>query len=306
MGVQLICNLDNGSKITFELLDNPFMTEWIEQHRIVNQTFNFNQTSYEIPFVRHEFDEEKVSANVELLKRAITQLNDMELHFPIEPENLVLRNNKFSRQLLNQLHRFFTTSHRSVASLERNFTWKDKSNYTFNLERKNYRDFAELVHQINTLVHDTENYYTNDRIKNFPPKKEWLVLYNSNDYKTDVINVQYYKNIIPKHYIYFSDDFSHDLWLPLTQIQGKNYVNAYFDEDEPTNWDVSNNIIYSGSFSIGDRSWTREPVIEEWLSSYGIKIGPLAVGMPLGKCVEGKEFIDSLGEIKILSVELKD
>ena len=69
---------------------------------------------------------------------------------------------------------------------------------------------------------------------------------------------------------------------------------AYFDYDSPDNWDISTNVVYSGSIALGDRSIIQRPEIQTWFRDHNIEPGPLHYGMPLGNIVSGKELIQQL------------
>jgi hypothetical protein len=187
-------------------------------------------------------------------------------------------------------------------------TWLDGSEYTFNLNQADYPVFSKLVHNINTVVHQMEVYYMNDRIKSFNKKHEYQVLFNSSKPLDPANDPQrlYMKQIKEEHFQYFSDQLTYDVWLPLHEIQGKNYWVAYFDMDDPRPWDVSTNVVYSGGFAIGDRSAIRDPAILEYLQSYGITPGPRQCGMPLGHVIQGKELIETMPEGFITEVTVHE
>lgn len=151
-----------------------------------------------------------------------------------------------------------------------------------------------------------EHFFVNDRKLNFSMTLEWLVLYSSQTYKGTNNDFQYFKTIKNEHYEYFSDNMEYDIWLPLSQIQGKNYLQAYVDEDDPTNWDVSSNVFYSGSFSIGDRSWYKNENLQNYLKSYGIKPCAQTCGVPLGRIISGKKYISHLMENNIVEINLNE
>jgi hypothetical protein len=117
---------------------------------------------------------------------------------------------------------------------------------------------------------------------------------------------RYFQHLDEEYFQYFTDQLEYDIWLPLHQIQGKNYWICYFDEDDPTHWDVSTNIIYSGSIAIGDRSAARDPKILTWLESYGITPGPMHCGMPLGKIITGRDLVPALDEGSIKDIIINE
>jgi len=292
--VQILTKRDQTIKI--QLLDNPFIDDFVQQLDFVNRHFNVCSYVQPIPVVRpKQWNQSEVDKQVEIIVDAITNLNDMGLNFPISVDQIILEHNDNGRQLLNKLHRHFTTAHRSFSHGEKILTWKDNTEYTFDQPSDAGR-FTHYVHEINTAVHAAELYFNNDRIRNFKKRYECQVQYNSHE-PLDVNNDPQDKFLIDikqEHFQYFSNQLVYDVWLPLTQIQGKDYWRAYFDYDDPTEWDVSTNVQYSGSMAITDRSTIRDPAILEYLKSYGITPGPLQYGMPLGNIIQGKEYVRGL------------
>lgn len=291
--VQILTKRDQTIKI--QLLDNPFIDDFVQQLDFVNRHFNVCSYVQPIPVRANRWNQIEVDKQIEIIVDAITNLNDMGLNFPISVDQIILEHNDNGRQLLNKLHRHFTTAHRSFSHGEPVLTWKDNTEYTFD-KPSDVGRFTHYVHKINTAVHAAELYFNNDRIRNFKTRYECQIQFNSSepiDPNNDPQD-KFLLDIKQEHFQYFSDQLVYDVWLPLTQIQGKDYWRAYFDYDDPTEWDISTNVQYSGCMAITDRSATRDPAILEHLKSYGITPGPLQYGMPLGNIIEGKEYVRGL------------
>jgi hypothetical protein len=292
----------SNQSIIFEFIENDFTEEFIEHFRFVKETFQLKTFKERIPYGRFKWDPDLIKFNQDKIIAAVNILNDLDLNFPIPVEEIKLTNDSAGRQLLNQLHRFFTTSHDS-----RN-CWQYNTPWTFKLQYSDSEEFARQVHNINDAVHAVECYYTNDRVKNFDVKYEYQLLFDSSNPIDPANNPQwrYFQHLDEEYFQYFTDQLEYDIWLPLHQIQGKNYWICYFDEDDPTHWDVSTNIIYSGSIAIGDRSAARDPKILSWLESYGITPGPMHCGMPLGKIITGRDLVPALDEGSIKDIIINE
>jgi len=292
--VQILTKSNQNIKI--RLLDNPFIDDFVQQLDFINRHYNLYSYIQLIPYRSKQWNQEDIDKQVKIITDAISNLNDIGLNFPIPESEIVLENNSDSRQLLNRLHRHFTTANRSFSHGEPVLTWEDNTKYIFERPNNDVGKFNHYVHAINTAVHATEAYFDNDRIRNFKTRYEYQVQFNSwepidpNNDPQDKFLV----DIKQDHFQYFSDQLVYDVWLPLTQIQGKDYWRAYFDYDDPTKWDVSTNVQYSGCMAITDRSAIEDPAILEYLKSYGITPGPLQYGMPLGNIIEGKENVKDL------------
>jgi len=302
---EIICVLINGQNIVIELLNNPFMTDFIKQFQLVNKYCKFEQMFFAPCSYKTPWNNNEITKNEEILKEIINKLNLLQTNFPISEEEIKITNDSAGRDLLNRLHRHFTTGHRTACE-KSNFTWLENSNLNFNLKIEDYNEFAKLVHGINDAVHESEMYFVNDRKIKFPMTKEYLVLYSSQTYNGPEPNFSYFYTIKPEHLQYFSDDMSYDVWLPLSQIQGKNYLQGYVDEDDPSHWDISSNIFYSGSFSIGDRSWYKTNEIQDYLISHGVNPSSATCGMPLGRITYGKELIKDIIKNKIIEITFNE
>lgn len=294
--VELATKRNNQIKI--ELIDNDFVDDYLIQLEKIKDAFAITQY-LELP--RHRrmpWDQQQISQYELRIKQAIQQLNQMGLNFPIDAEQVILTNDDQGRNLLNRLHRHFTTGHRSVSHGENQHIWQDHTDLKFRLDLTQYAQFSEHVHVINDMVHLAEKYYVSDQEINFRNKyREYHILFDPAcpvD-STKNLHTEYFVPFKSTHYQYFTDNTEYDVWLPSGQIQGKNWWRAYFDCDDPTHWDISLNVNYSGSLSLGQRNQAHDPDLISWLKSHGIKPGPLHVGMPLGNIVSGKEFVADLG-----------
>ena len=311
MTIQATIYTNLNSNIVIKFLDNPFINDFIKQLKRINELCNITVWHETVPYKRKiEWDQEYISSREEKLRTAVRGLNSLGLNFPIQESSIALTQSEDSRKLLNKLHRYFTTSHRSVSYGENIFTWEDGTEFTFNLNGKNeYEEFKKHVHHINDAVHESEPYYINNRLRDFNFETvEHHIYFDRDSQKNPLVNPEpeYFKNIKDEHFQYFSDDLSYDVWLPLFQIQGKNYWVAYLDEDDPRCWDVTTNVIYSGSFSFTNREITKHPHIVSWFKSYGIEPNPLTCGMPLGNVISGKEIIPNLQTENILRIEINE
>ena len=299
MSAKLQLTTKRNNQIIIELLDNDFVQDYLVQFEKIKNNFAVTQYA-QIPRDNYTtWNQVEIIAFETRIKNAIYGLNAMNCKFPVDVKDVVFTPGAQGRDLLNRLHRHFTTGNRSVSRNESCKTWLDRSNLTFELDTNNYSKFSQFVHDINDVVHLTEKYYVSDREINFGARnREYHILFDPSCPLSDTNNnlyTQYFIDINPLHYQYFSRNTDFDVWLPSGQIQGKNWWCAYFDHDNPTHWDISLNIQYSGSFSIGKRLQACDPALTAWLKSHGIDPGPLHVGMPLGNIIDGHEFINKLG-----------
>lgn len=292
MTTQIDLIINDSQKVVIEFLDNDFTAEFIPHLKNIYHSYEFASHKMFIPPLRSGWDNNAVESQRQEIIKSVSVLNLMGLHFPVPIENIVFDGNtKETRQLLNRLHRCFTTG-----NFTRN-TWEYNTDSTFCVSAEDQEYFNTLVHNINTAVHRIEFYTTNERVQTFPKYSEYIVEFISQKPKNPNNQPVFFKDIKEQHFDYFSDKLDYDVWLPLTQIQGKDYWRGYFDYDDPTCWDISTNIVYSGSLALGDRSGAKYQILEDWMRSYGIEPGPRQCGMPLGHIVEGGEYLNSIPDI---------
>jgi hypothetical protein len=308
---QLHLRTNDSNIILIELLNNDFVDEYVTHLNKIKSLYSFVQYLEKPRSKKNLWNQTHIEQIESAIKNSINGLNALGLNFPIAVDSIQFDRDNSTRQLLNQLHRYFTTGHRSVSHGESTQTWLDNTDLTFEIDTTlHYEEFSKLVHNINNMVHQAEPYYLSQVELNFlTPFQEYHVIFNSSDPLDPTIDPQsiYFQPICSEHYQYFSNNTEYDVWLPSGQIQGKNWWRAYFDSDSAVPWDVDLNINYSGSFSIGTRIQAKDPNFLSWLNQHDIDPGPLHVGMPLGKIVAGHEFAknlgisDSIAEITVLT-----
>lgn len=308
MSVQISCLTKHSTKpIIFTLIGNDFTDLFLEKLKWVKEIYHFESYNYCCTPKPYRWNPEKIKQFESSIRNSVQWLNDNGYRFPIPLNEIILENNSVGRSLLNKLHRHFTTGHRTVSHVEPVKTWLENSDYTFEFDysENRYQDFSQVVHNINTQVHYAERFYVTERMNTFPAVTEHIVVFNSTrpiDLTNDPQN-DYFTEITRNDYRYFSEDTdSYDVWLPLLEMQGKNYYGAFFDEDEPTHWDVFTNHYYSGSFCFADRSAMKHPDMISYLQSYGVEPNALTVGIPLGKIIQGKELLEKFGGKDIIDV----
>ena len=306
MPTQLKLITRQGVPIVIELLDNPFITDFVRHFKKNLALFNISSQKMSIPPSVGSFSQERINQLEQDFIDSINALNAIGVNFPIAVEEIYLSIDSYGRDLLNRLHRHFTTSLRSVSHSESKFIWQDETDLIFTLSDANRAEFVKQVHKINDTVHTAEIMYGNERKTNFPRYHEYNVSFDSWSPKDPNNNVQvgFFTKIKDEHKQYFSNELKYDVWLPLHQILGKNYWAAYFDEDDPTHWDIDINVAYTGSFAITDRAAIKDPAIVNWLKSYGITPGPEHCGMPLGNIIKGQEIVTKLVHNDILDIVL--
>jgi hypothetical protein len=282
-------------------------------------TYRYNSYFTKYPYL-WEQDQPTIEAHALHLSQIVRQLIQMETGFPedFDPTEVEILDLTL-QQKLNRLHRYFTTFTQDSDS--RGLQWATDVPVVGSNDKQKFSKMFELAHQINGLVHLIENYVTTPHKEKFleNPQRtdleiEFDVYENTNEASKSIqVKGDRWNYMTPDDFAYLSNDPKFDVWLP-DNILGKPYNRAYYDHDDPTQWDITHNIGYTGNFQVGSRTnkatEMQTPEIQEWLRSYGIEPGPATCGMPLGYITSGREFLDQWwieadgGQLNDLTIEL--
>lgn len=312
MAVKISCTTKHSEDpIVWKLLENSFTERFLAKLRWVKNIYNFESSNDYMPLVVLKWDQTTISEFEQSLKESVEWLNENGFCFPLQAKDIEINNDQPSRELLNKLHRYFTTSHRTITHGERVLLWQDNTDLVIPYDATNnsnlYSRFNTEIHNINTRVHELENYFFTPNMKLVPRFAEQCLTYISTNPIDSNFNPQdqFYTPIQENDYQYFSDNtLDYDVWLPLGEIQGKNYYRAFFDMDQPNHWDVFTNHYYSGSFCFADRGHMKNEHIVSWLQKYGIEANALTVGVPLGHVVANKELLSKFDINDITKVDI--
>ena len=282
--------------MVFEPNGNSFVRKFMNKIKDSSSRFTLVDWNERIPYLRNQHEGSWLKAKKQCTQQicdAIRKLEEMGYPFPIGVDEIKFERDLETQLLLNRLHRHFTTSHRSLSETKQTY---DDLNYFILVDKKRERQlFSDTVHIINECVHNIENFIITDRVEKFDPAFEYQIVFDSTQpFDPTDEGIDYFVDFEDIDYMKFSDSLEYDMWVPWHQIQGKCYWDGYFAYDDPTKWDISENIQYSGSIALGSRAQAKDPKIEAWLKSYGINPGPFTCGLPLAKLVEGRETLNWL------------
>jgi hypothetical protein len=306
VGLELVTR-SNNSNIVIELLSNNFIHDFVNQLKRNHELYSINSFKETIrPKSVVPWNQKTIDQLTEVFKTTIRDLNALGVSFPVTENEIIIANDVYTRDLLNRLHRHFTTSHNSGN------TWQYGTDLNFVVPESKSAEWKKLIHDINHAVHETEVYIMTEHIQTFKSLYfEYQIIFDRSSPKlNDMVSVVtgydpnggYFQELKQEHKQYFSDTLEYDVWLTLDQVQGKNYHRCYFEMDDPREWDIDTHVVYSGSLSLTDRAVAKDPQITKWLKSYGIDPGPDHCGMPIGNIVEGKEIVPALRDQSIIDI----
>jgi len=302
-------NLDTQyGLVRVELVQNLFVEKYTEQLRHLHTRFQSEIGSGPPLGLFRGQNTVYVQNQTDKFIAIIDELNSYNINFPycVNPDSLIGQD-AAGQQLLNQLHRSFTTAHREYFAGKKILKWSDRFESNFTVSEKQLDRVLYLTEIINSMVHDTEFYMKTDRKPDNPKQ-----VFQQVELIANVTNSNPYSDLGPyvtlegsfteyteDDYKYFTDSDEFDTWVG-RDILGKDFIHAYYDYDDPTNWDVSGQLGYSGKLAMDIGPTVKSDIIKSdnfraWLDQYGVKYSEKMGGMPVGTVIEGKELLKKFG-----------
>ena len=281
--------------IHLEFLDNPFVNKVFSKFKtLVNESKNIYSNKFNYPFGGLDWNKEDIQILQYSLIQVIREINSrVEVKFPIPYSDIIIREGSGNtRNLLNKLHRHFTTY------IESGFT-----TWTFNNSINTQRitspeytaDVYELVGYVNKIVHKLDRYfYTpefNTRVKSEPILDEFLIHFDNEIFTPFTENERDYR----------VNEGDYQIWLPLDCMKGKNLFDCYYDFDNPNEFDIENENIYTGAIALGNREGFYNPELNEWLDANKVQ---RSIGIPLGYIGFGDSTVKHLSSESIIGIEI--
>ena len=192
---------------------------------------------------------------------------------------------------LNRMHRAVTTA------VVRKDRWLEEEAAHFSLAESQQDRFLQLIKEIALGIHDYSHCLRpDDRMQRVLGKKsaksfEYHLL---NFRNTDAANqtcADLWQDIDASHRKFFSTE--HSVYVK-QDILGKDYLQAFLDEDDPREWDVTSSQGYTGGLEIdltnSRTKFMRSPLFHDWLQSYGLSPNNEICGyLPVGDVVHVRQ-----------------
>jgi hypothetical protein len=302
-------NLDTQhGLIRIQLLQNPFTDKYVAQLQKMHSVFQTEIRSGPPLGLFRGMDPVFVQKQTTTFINIIDELNAMGLEYPyvVTPDSL-LKQDADGQELLNKLHRSFTTAHKSNQKGERTLFWNARSASNFIVTPEIIDRVLYLTEIINYTVHDTEFYMntprkTTDRSKVLNQIEVIANVTNDNPH-SDLgpynTLAGWFTSYTEEDYTYFSDSSEFDVWVG-RDILGKDFIHAYYDCDDPTCWDVTGQLGYSGKIAMDVGPTVKSDIIKSddfraWLDQHRVEYSKKMGGMPVGTIIEGKELLKKFG-----------
>jgi len=305
-----------------ELLDNPFVEKWTGIFSDMLVKYDIGYVVPVIPcFDTYPKPISDTLQDIQNLKDAICSINSVltsGAKFPFDPEKITINairdDHDEGQKILNEIHRYFTTAGRTInecrieGSLNcGSWTNDPSSKFTWNVFHES--EFFNSHAAINTIVHELDQYQATFRKKQDIYDQMVSLEFSFNN-KSEVLlfEKEAFNHILSEDYVYADDNEDLDVWVT-NAILGKDYIEAYYDHDDPSQWDVTPINGHSGSFGINvPGNWhhhkstddnlvqrlVKSNKFQNWLKEYNVKYHPSMCGMPLGKVTRGKSLLNWL------------
>ena len=288
--------------IKIELLDNPFVKKWLVHFNKMIE--RYDTTAYKLPYpayfndLQTEFGQKEFDSQVLKLESIIGELRSLDVGFPYTIDIDFFKGaTPLVQQGLNLLHRSFTNIERTSRAEKLSFY---SEGHEFVTDKETEKRILELMAKVNDLVHAIEIRIPTEHKLNSKPTDYDFLMTSIDFYQENSLTRFAEDNMVEiskEDYQYFSDDPIYDVWIGI-DITGKSYTTAFFDHDDPIEWDITHPIGYTGKVEIdlnNSRSViTRSLEFQQWLKTYGVAYTPGMCGMPLGRVIEGKEILQRI------------
>ena len=294
--------------VRIELLQNPFVEKYAERLRYLHTAYRSEIGNGPPLGLFRGTNSAYVQSQTNKFIDIINELNSYGINFPysVEPDSLI-HQDAAGQELLNRLHRSFTTAHRENFAGKKILKWSDRFESEFTVPDGQLDRVLYLTEIINSMVHDTEFFMSTAH----KPTDPTQVLRQA-ELRADITNTNPHSDLGPyvtlegafkeytaDDYRYFSDSNEFDVWVG-RDILGKDFIHAYYDCDDPTNWDVTGQIGYAGKVAMDIGPTSKSDIIKSdsfraWLDQWGVEYSKKMGGMPLGTVIEGKDLLHRYG-----------
>lgn len=246
--------------IEFDLIDNPGCRAWqyaVMLNSPVRKVYQSSSVLYTPEPGNH------AKELYQQLQLVITSLSVTE--FPVEahiPESV----HDASQQLMNQLHRHFTNSCRTLWNLEHQTSPDPQLDY--------------LLHELNRIVHELEQYCpTDQKIKYHGHRNEIWIINDGKELGYDIFPFRQFHS------------YEHADLILDSYILGKTLIESFVCDDDPSSWDTSGHMKTNGGAVIQldtlRQNIYNTPEFADWLNQHKVTREQKLADFPLGYFVSG-------------------
>ena len=166
----------------------------------------------------------------------------------------------------------------------------------------NKKLFLDHSANINTAVHNLEMYMISDhkRMAATEPCSRFSLYFDAYNVSADsqILAREAARSVQPSDAEFYSDSTEYDVWVG-KDILGKDYMTAFLENDDPSEWDVTEILYYTGRIEIDLTPYTfvhriRSPEFATWLADHDVTYSPRMAGLPLGNIIQGRDVLQQI------------
>jgi hypothetical protein len=231
----LVYNFNNNTdsfSIRIKLLDNSFITTWKNYVNRISQRLPKLPWSLNLHNTIGQLDSTVDYSPIILnLIRSFVLLGkhyQIDYSKEISELNLSLKDyGSVTQHHLNKWHRHFTSLDKMLEPTKSIITFTDAPSDII----------YDAIHELNTGAHSLERltYPKLTRISNLFPNQVQYSIYSRGIWKTDAVEY------INEDFNFDTHSYNHTAWL-LDDILGKDHFKCWFEEDDPSNEDITGNL----------------------------------------------------------------
>ena len=281
-----------------ELLDNEFVNQWLQHFLKVSQKYHTLIQPTQWPWMETRLDSKSQAIDQVVLATKLIDSLDCVAPLPekICREQLVSLDLS-TQQILNRLHRYAVVAtekrNKWIISQESSFEWVSYENNQF--------DYA--VNLLNQNIHNLERYVST------PHKNKFLSTWHGTELLFDASkysNVNIYHDDVD---VAISDDMfpylrltGFDVWIK-KDLLGKDFITAFADHDDPTEFDVRPPTMYSGGIHI-DQNTGKDHIYHstEFVNWLGGTPADFHGSYPLGNVISNKQNTVNAKTVKFVGI----
>jgi hypothetical protein len=204
----------------------------------------------------------------------------------------------YDQQLLNQIHRFFTYN-----ALRVNGDLNDDPFFKID----DAKSFIKDINQLNIIVHELESSTitpAKEYIKTYYPEFKGMLFRAHTGTYADPAWFTANNTQIKIQNEYLNIEAS---VVMAEEIQGKSYLRAFIDNDDPREIDVTGRFGSYGGFivdTVGDRKQIyKSKEFNDWLASYGLNKENLLLEWPLGQIKDTSMLLSDFNATEFIGVD---
>jgi hypothetical protein len=274
--------------VEIELLQNQFVDFWYNHYQSMISQYSVKARPTRWPYYR-DCDTVQVDKIVTAILDVIERINSADYLTPL-PETVtrqqLLALDINTQQVLNRLHRY------AVVCSDYRDRWCQHGPVEFEWIDWNNEEFMYVINVLNQSIHQLEDYVVT------PHKQEFLESIQTVEF---VFQSSMYRDVdvfaigadlaVPEEMQKHLRLTGYDVWVK-KDLLGKDFVTAFADHDDATQFDIRPQTIISGGIAIDVNSWREDFFNSQSFTAWlGQTPADCHGSYPLGRVIAGKQHL---------------